>query len=115
MRGRIRAPLVLEMMEAGWWKSGTQVVLLAEVGWGVRGVQSACGCPLVGQLKPIEVVDVGAVTGDRARGRMDGAVGVYEMGGIGADCHRLRREGGVYTDCRVRNNAAGWCGKVGGG
>ena len=37
-------------------------------GWNVCGVQSAWGCPLVGQLKPVEVVDVGATAGDGARG-----------------------------------------------
>ena len=32
MRGRMRAPRVLEIVEVGWWRCGTQVVLLAEVG-----------------------------------------------------------------------------------
>ena len=32
MRGRMRAPLVLESVAVGWWRCGLQVVLLVEVG-----------------------------------------------------------------------------------
>ena len=67
MRGRMRAPRVLEIVAVGWWRCGIQVVLLVEVevfmGSKVRG-----RCPLVRQLKPVEVVEVGAIAGDGARG-----------------------------------------------
>ena len=32
MRGRMRAPRVLESVAMGWWRCGLQVVLLMEVG-----------------------------------------------------------------------------------
>ena len=96
MRGRMRAPRVLEIVAVEWWRCGTQVVLLVEVSvyvWGPKCVGMSTGETV--QLKPVEVVDIGAIAGNGAKGCVNGTVGVCEMGGVGTDCRWLRCGGVV--------------------
>ena len=65
-------------------------------------LECVCGPKCVGmstgetvQLRPVEVVDIGAIAGNGAKGCVNGTVGVCETGGVGTDCRWLRCGGVV--------------------